>query len=1321
MMKRGPVPRTASVALTANPVLPWARVSLLLAIFVAAVIIMNGRAFATSVIPITDADLYGRAKVVVHGVVVSNQIAKGGDGKPYTITTISPSEVLKGELVGNLVLHQLGGVLPNGSGFRMWGRPEFALGDEVLVFAIERSEGNYQTAEMLLGKFSIVQDEQGAVFAIPELAWTSREVNVLKSSVPSAPDSFDSLHGPRRLGEFLSYLRTGAAGTQQEGPAPKGRLIQKRSKVSLKSDETNWRGLGGLWRYKNGGSAGWMTDGTANTTSGGGPEAQRALASWTNDSTSIINYTLGGSNQIHLNAGSSPCGWSTPLPAGLGVVGCGGPDTFDTHPYTVAGVTETYTTIVGGEVWLRTYSTTNQINSTTTESILLHELGHTLGLGHSDEGTQSPYDVCPSNNGAATMRSSVQNRTSLGTDDTDAVRWLYGDGNNSCAGACTAPTISSSPSGSTIAPGGSANLSVGATGTSPFTYQWYRGTSGNTSDPVAGATSSSLNVSPATTTTYWARVTNSCGNANSNAATITVSAASLNAAFSVSPTSGVVSVTNFIFTDQSTGPLTSRQWNFGDGASSTAANPSHVYTAAGTYTVTLTIFGSGGTQSSISKSVSVSSAATPVVADFRVSASSGTAGLTGFAFTDRSTGPVTSWLWNFGDGSGSNLQNPTRVYPNPGTFVVSLTVTGNGGVQSSKQTTISVTSPSPTLNANFSFSPSSVTTETTLSFVDQSNGGPTSWNWNFGDGSSSTLQNPSKKYANPGTYTVSLTVSKGAATASTSQLLIVGAGAPITPLVIADFETAVSSAAVNQQLSFVDRSSGSPTSWLWNFGDGQTSALQNPTHAFAAPGAYTVTLTASNGGGSSVKVRNVSITQTIERFRSLIPVTTQTSGVGSTFWRTELTVYNAGDVAVNLDFIYVPGSGGPSLTRSTVIGSGGTVSYANTLPDLFGLTSGSGGLTVQGTSPIAKPNLKVSSRTFTTSSNGTYGQFVPDVDSAFPAVTYLTGIDSNAEYRTNIGIVNSTTSAVNTVLSLYDSAGALLGSTPIAVPGNNFQQMSIASIFPALSGQQRSGMSMKIQAAIDGAVSVYASTIDNRSQDPIFYPAIPLPRSQDVMVPAVARIPGAAGTFWRSDVTVFNPTGNTMTLTFRLLLENVDNRGASGKLVTLQPGRTLTIQDVITWLNAGNSKGALQIVATGASVAPIVNSRTYTSRADGGTYGQWIDATEVSNFGRESVVTGLRSDGFYRTNFGFVNSGDQPIGVTVVLYNGFSQQLGAVFLTLLPKSQVQPSLANLFPGVNPQSVGGVTMRAFTNDAATLFAYGSMIDNNSGDPIFVRGK
>ena len=148
---------------------------------------------------------------------------------------------------------------------------------------------------------------------------------------------------------------------------------------------------------------------------------------------------------------------------------------------------------------------------------------------------------------------------------------------------------------------------------------------------------------------------------------------------------------------------------------------------------------------------------------------------------------------------------------------------------------------SSTPNASFTFSPALPTVGQAVQFTDTSTGSPTSWSWNFGDGSTSTAENPSHTFASAGYYTVSLTVSNSSGSNSTSQTITV------TTAIMASFTFSPALPTVGQAVQFTDTSTGSPTSWSWNFGDGAISYIQNPSHAYARSGAFSVTLTIWSG------------------------------------------------------------------------------------------------------------------------------------------------------------------------------------------------------------------------------------------------------------------------------------------------------------------------------------------------------------------------------------------------------------------------------------------------------------------------------------------
>ena len=125
-------------------------------------------------------------------------------------------------------------------------------------------------------------------------------------------------------------------------------------------------------------------------------------------------------------------------------------------------------------------------------------------------------------------------------------------------------------------------------------------------------------------------------------------------------------------------------------------------------------------------------------------------------FTDLSTGTVTSWVWNFGDGETFGQQDSTHTYTGAGTYKVSLTVAnGEGSDTETKVGYITVTEVLPPV-ADFSGSPTSGTAPLTVNLTDLSRDA-TAWSWDFGDGDSSSAQNPSHTYGNAGSYAVTLT------------------------------------------------------------------------------------------------------------------------------------------------------------------------------------------------------------------------------------------------------------------------------------------------------------------------------------------------------------------------------------------------------------------------------------------------------------------------------------------------------------------------------------------------------------------------------------
>ena len=231
--------------------------------------------------------------------------------------------------------------------------------------------------------------------------------------------------------------------------------------------------------------------------------------------------------------------------------------------------------------------------------------------------------------------------------------------------------------------------------------------------------------------------------------------------------------------------------------------------------------------------------------DFSASLRCGPAPLT-VAFTDLSTSsePIDSWYWQFGDGGRSYEQHPTHEYYSPGVYRVSLTIY-RGAAQASKVIDDYILV-GGTISADFMAYWGHVRTGDWVAFYPYTGCIPgAQYFWTFGDGATSTECSPIHQYAQQGIYDVTLVISLDFEGCGTYSDTVTQIGC----VEVCDIWASFSSSArgvVNEPVQFTDQSQGTPTSWLWDFGDLSTSGQQNPTHSYSEPGRYEVRLTATN-------------------------------------------------------------------------------------------------------------------------------------------------------------------------------------------------------------------------------------------------------------------------------------------------------------------------------------------------------------------------------------------------------------------------------------------------------------------------------------------
>jgi PKD repeat protein len=241
------------------------------------------------------------------------------------------------------------------------------------------------------------------------------------------------------------------------------------------------------------------------------------------------------------------------------------------------------------------------------------------------------------------------------------------------------------------------------------------------------------------------------------------------ATFSAKPLTGAAPLT-VQFTDMSTGAIESRSWAYRKGSGrwklfSSERNPSYTLKDPGTYDIRLIVTGPGGKDEEIKINyIKVNQPERPPVAGFSGKPSSGTAPLK-VSFTDRSTGVITAYAWDF-DNNGiidSTEKNPSYTYTMPGTYTVNLKVTGPGGSDTEIKTKyITVKSSVLPPVALFSQDKYYGRSPLTVHFTDHSRNNPTSYFWRFGDGSSSTERNPTHQFTRPGFYVIQERVTNAA-------------------------------------------------------------------------------------------------------------------------------------------------------------------------------------------------------------------------------------------------------------------------------------------------------------------------------------------------------------------------------------------------------------------------------------------------------------------------------------------------------------------------------------------------------------------------------
>ncbi len=276
-------------------------------------------------------------------------------------------------------------------------------------------------------------------------------------------------------------------------------------------------------------------------------------------------------------------------------------------------------------------------------------------------------------------------------------------------------------------------------------------------------------------------------------------------------------------------------------------------------------------------------------------------------------------------------------------------------------------------------------------------------------------------------------------------------------------------------VEFADASVGTPMSWSWSFGDGAASTAENPVHAYASPGTYTVTLTVTSAVGSSSASQGLTVASGSATW---VPVVSRGAGLGGSVWRSDVALLNPGSAAASVEGVF-HGPGGVA-TGSVEVPAGGEVLVKDVVGQLG--SQGTGALEVLSDQPVV-----VASRTYDVLASGTVGQGYAGYGAAAclgeGASAWLPGLTENAAYRTDISVVNTGGQAATVAVTLLDGSGRVLASFDVALaPGESVQE---ERPFFTRGGQTALDLGYaEVTVTSGGGIIASASVVDNLTNDP---------------------------------------------------------------------------------------------------------------------------------------------------------------------------------------------------------------------------------------------
>ncbi|MDQ6800717.1 MAG: hypothetical protein M3041_07750 [Acidobacteriota bacterium] len=522
------------------------------------------------------------------------------------------------------------------------------------------------------------------------------------------------------------------------------------------------------------------------------------------------------------------------------------------------------------------------------------------------------------------------------------------------------------------------------------------------------------------------------------------------------------------------------------------------------------------------------------------------------------------------------------------------------------------------------------------------------------------------------------------------------------------------------------------------------------------PGANTGTLTVS-ANGATIASKSVSVSlvtpvgpgsKSIPPSNALIiPAVIHAPGARGPF-QSDVRLTNTSSSSVSYDVTFTPsGTDGTKTSKTTTVAvdSGQTIALNDIVKDFFGAGAtdaagdqGFGALELRPVNTGSTLNY-ASSRTFTFNDKGTFGQFIAAIPFSqfatkasvlpIPGLPAPTGnpvlsmqqVAVSSKFRTNIGLVEGSGTAASGKIRVLDDRGTLVREQPYSLLPGEHQQFSLASLNVGTLDDGRVEVTIESPT---GAVSAYASVLDNTTNDPLAVTPVQVSTisATRYILPGMAAISGASN--FHSDIRIYNggTTQAQVTATF------YPQGGGAPKTFgpfSIENGGVRAFDDVVASTFDANGLGGSILLTTPAATKLVATGRTYTIQSDGGTFGQFIPgvmpADGIGAGDRPLQILQLEESTNFRSNLGLVELSGSAAHVRITGFVPDSKTSVSTELDLAPNEFRQ--LGHVLSGLN---LGSNVYNAriaveVTGGSGRVASYGSVIDNLSLDPTYAPAQ